>query len=632
MRIALVTMPWGPVDVPSLALGILTTTVSETVPEAETHTVNANLEYADWAAEKIGLDGEEYSFFSEQSYFSGCGDWIFSSALYDDPDWRTAEFEQTIAPGLPEPQRRLARRLHQMAPAAIDHLTELILDTRPVVVGFTTTFQQNVASLAAARRIKELAPQAGIVFGGANCDGPQGAALHRNFSYVDFVVRGEGEAVFPELVTVLAANGSSGISESSLARIDGLCYRTVDGGSRANPMAAQPLAVERIASPNYDDYFARFSTSIARSWAEPMLTVEGSRGCWWGEKHHCTFCGLNGSFMKFRGKRPGRFLEEILELSRRHRVLDLIVVDNILEMSYLKSFLPALAETGYDLRIHYEIKANMRRSQLQLLHDAGAVIVQPGIENLSTCVLKLMDKGVTGCQNVRLLRDAESVGVAVSWNYLYGFPGEEPADYTTILDQIPALHHLPPPTGCSRIGIERFSPYEARPELGFEDLRPAAHYPVIYDLPEAELGDLAYLFSAPDRGIDDGLSARVSQTLGDWRAAHNTSRLTHCDLGEEIVLVSDRGGFDWSVRRITAPLELAAFRLLDQPRSVESLARRLSEETGTVVGDGRLDGVLVEWRELGVLFEESDHLIHIAPEAANSELTRLGDLQMRSRG
>lgn len=35
-----------------------------------------------------------------------------------------------------------------------------------------------------------------------------------------------------------------------------------------------------------------------------LLVLEGARGCWWGEKHHCTFCGLNGSLMKFRSKPP----------------------------------------------------------------------------------------------------------------------------------------------------------------------------------------------------------------------------------------------------------------------------------------------------------------------------------------
>jgi radical SAM superfamily enzyme YgiQ (UPF0313 family) len=65
---------------------------------------------------------------------------------------------------------------------------------------------------------------------------------------------------------------------------------------------------------------------------EPKLVIESSRGCWWGHKHYCTFCGLNGSLMTFRSKHPDAFFAEITELANRHRILDMIVVDNIMDM------------------------------------------------------------------------------------------------------------------------------------------------------------------------------------------------------------------------------------------------------------------------------------------------------------
>lgn len=82
------------------------------------------------------------------------------------------------------------------------------------------------------------------------------------------------------------------------------------------------------------------------------------------------------------------------------------------------------------------------------------------------------------------------------WNYLFGFPDETEEDYDSVIDQLPAIHHLAPPNGVTRVAIERFSPYFNRPELGFGDLRPAAHYAVIHDLSESELRDMAYVFDA----------------------------------------------------------------------------------------------------------------------------------------
>lgn len=242
-------------------------------------------------------------------------------------------------------------------------------------------------------------------------------------------------------------------------------------------MSRRPLTPSQILTPVYDGFFERLDTSVAAGWVQPRLPVEGSRGCWWGEKHHCTFCGLNGSFMEFRSKSPDRFHDELVELARRYQVLDFMVVDNILDMGYFDTVLRRLAESDHQLRLHFEVKSNLRRPHFRRLVEAGTVMVQPGIESLSSKVLKLMDKGVTGCLNVRALRDAQSTGVSVCWNYLYGFPGESAADYREIIRQLPMLHHLEPPGGSSRIAIERFSPYFDRPELGFPDLRPPPSTP-----------------------------------------------------------------------------------------------------------------------------------------------------------
>ena len=157
-------------------------------------------------------------------------------------------------------------------------------------------------------------------------------------------------------------------------------------------------------------------------------------------------------------------------------MLDIYLVDNILDMTYFNTVLPKLEESGCDLRIQCEVKSNLRVDQMRQLVRSGIVQVQPGIESLSGHVLRIMDKGVSGCQNVRFLRDASSLGITVMWNYLYGFPGESDADYLQVIDQMPALHHLPPMDGADRIALERFSPYFDRPELGFPKRSPDPQY------------------------------------------------------------------------------------------------------------------------------------------------------------
>jgi len=286
-------------------------------------------------------------------------------------------------------------------------------------------------------------------------------------------------------------------------------------------------------------------------------------------------------------------------------------------MAYFGTALPEIAATGYDLRLHFEIKANLRRDQFEVLRRSGVAQVQPGIENLSTRVLRIMDKGVTGCQNIRSLRDAQSAGVSVSWNYLYGFPGEAEEDYAPILDQMPALHNLDPPVGHSRIVIERFSPYFDQPELGFELLRPATQYRHVYQLPEGELMDLAYCFMTPYRGIDDTVAGRLGEAIAVWKAEQPDSSLTYDDLGDRIVLVNTRPAFDWKVLELSDPLETGLFRLLDRPRGRHGLAAAAAGDEATVTA------LLQRWTALGLLFHENEHLVHVATEADNQLLMRL---------
>lgn len=617
MQVLLVNMPWAVIDLPSLALGIVKHRIRTKCPDTTVDVMHANLEYVDWIVRAREFTFADYAYFAQETYFQGYGDWVFSSALYDDPHWRVDKLRQRQAIADDPEKLQLALDLHELAPAFVQALAEQILARSPDVVGFTSTFQQNAAALATARYVKRLAPHVLTVMGGANCDGPQGAALHRNFPFVDFVVRGEGEASFPQLLDAVRGDGP-------FAGIDGVCWRAADATSVVNDMSSRPLPPADIATPDFDGYFERLEASQASSWVEPRLVVEGSRGCWWGEKHHCTFCGLNGSFMEFRSKSPAAFLAEIGALVQRHQILDLYLVDNILDMGYLNSLLPAVTEAGYDLRMFCEIKSNMRRPQLEALYRAGIVAVQPGIESLSTQVLKLMDKGVTGCQNVRLLRDSATIGLSVCWNYLAGFPGETSADYLPIMRQFPILHHLQPAVGTAdRIAIERFSPYFNRPELGFAELAADEMYSMIYDLPPEELFDLAYLFKAPARGIDDELFQELCAALREWKENHRSSRLTQCDLGHEIVLVNERKYFDWTMLRLVDPVELTVFRLLEQPHSLPALTRKLGSGPTPVADAARASDLVRRWQELGLVFQDDGQFVHVVPESANQHLLRL---------
>jgi ribosomal peptide maturation radical SAM protein 1 len=304
--------------------------------------------------------------------------------------------------------------------------------------------------------------------------------------------------------------------------------------------------MDEIPTPDFDEYFERlaktsFNTELA---GEVRLPYESARGCWWGAKSHCTFCGLNGTSMAFRSKAPGRVVEELTTLARRHGRLDFQVVDNILDLRYFRDVLPRLREAGYDLDLFYETKANLRREQVRLLREAGVSVIQPGIESLSTPILKLMRKGVTAFQNIRLLKWCAEYGISACWNLIYGFPGEPAGEYVRMAELIPSLTHLGPPTSLCPLALERFSPYHERPrELGVEVLGPSPWYRYVHDTDEATLSDLAYAFEY--RHLDGRdpsayvapLRERVETWSGAWSAGRPTLRYRR---GPGFLVIRDR--------------------------------------------------------------------------------------------
>ncbi|WP_435279982.1 RiPP maturation radical SAM C-methyltransferase [Streptomyces sp. 1222.5] len=594
-------MPWHALEYPSLPIGIL----QEACRRAGRALPTAHFENLAWADFLFARSGGEITPVDFQKVADsplGVGDWVFAGVLQGDESFCKAEAIPFI-----EEAGLSVRKVMQMRECAaeyIDRTAEDIAAQSPDLIGFTSTFMQNVPSLALAKKLKGLLPESVIVMGGANCDGDMGVALHRCFPFVDFVVRGEGDEVFLQILD--AIEQGYGFEE-----IDGLCWRSGNAAS-INAMTSKIIPPGRIPSPVYDDWFETFKKSPAQAYLDPKLLVETSRGCWWGDGHQCTFCGLNGSLIQFRSKTPSQVLEEISNLVSKHRVLDLYIVDNIIDNTYFSTLLPRISELGWDLRIHYEVKSNLRPDNIVALRDAGVVGIQPGIESLSSPILREMDKGVTALQNVRTLRDSESAGLTVFWNWLVGFPGELPKHYETVLDQIPSLFHLQPSgPGPNRIYLERFSPYFDNPSMGFPDRRPKSVYQILYDLPEKDLGDLAYFFDTDPVGIDEKMMGRLSTVINQWISAYPHSSLTRTYMEDAVHITDRRTNREPKDHLIQEPSLIAAYIELEHGRSLKGVRRRLVEK-GYDVDQAKLEDWVAGLVRERLLFQDEDRYLALA--------------------
>lgn len=506
-------MPFMMADRPSIQLGLLKAIAAG--HGYDVRTLHANLDFA----HRIGV--EHYRSLCERRGHM-IGDWLFSVAAFGDaaPDPDGALLDDFAADlgnrcdAVGEGRELLLRTRHRDVPAYLDDLVRAFAWDEVRVVGFTCTFQQNAASFALARRLKREFPRLVTVFGGANFEDEMGIEYVRRVDCIDYAVIGEGDVAFPELLDALATGADPGA-------VPGVARRTA-GTVSATPARPPYGDLDESPPPDYDEYFARAEALGLQprvGHRTIRIPFESARGCWWGAKHHCTFCGLNGSSMRFRAKSPQRVAAELATQARRYRSFRFEAVDNIMDTAYLTGLFPELAASGTTYDIFYEVKANLSREQLKLLRQGGVTHLQPGLESLSTRVLGLMRKGVRAGQNVNVLRWGQYYGITISWNMLWGFPGESADDYREQAAVVPQLVHLRPPVGAGPVWLERFSPLFTQPDSGVRVGGPEHGYRYVYP-GSFDLGKVAYFFEYELADpLPDDAYAGVRQAIDDWKSA-----------------------------------------------------------------------------------------------------------------
>jgi ribosomal peptide maturation radical SAM protein 1 len=510
-HVALVNMPFAQADRPSIQCGLLKAGLLRLGHQVDVFYLNLEL------VAELGT-----AFYREISRLRMelLGEWLFSAAAFG---YRPNEEEyEAVCTLLPEICKRLGKDFGELCqlrrevlPSWIDRWTEEIDWKRYAAVGFTCTFEQNAAAFALARSIKEKHPRVTLIFGGANFDGTMGKEYVRALPFIDYAVSGEGDEALPRIIERIIAGQSALGIPGVIGREDG---RVVEGGAtqRIHDMDSLP-------DPDYDEYFKtlrRLGQERILSTEQPTLLFESSRGCWWGEKQHCTFCGLNNNGMKYRAKSASGTADQLRRLAAKYKSTQFESVDNIMDYKYLEQLWMPLAEKHYDYRVFYEVKANLSPSQLRAMARAGITTIQPGIESLSSHVLALMRKGITMLRNVRLLKWAKYYGIRVNWNILTGFPGETDEDYIRQLRVLRLLTHFQPPFGANRIWLERFSPYFFDPAFPVSDVKPLKAYKLIYPQDIIDAQKIAYFFDYKmDSTLPDSTHDELRGAIADWRNA-----------------------------------------------------------------------------------------------------------------
>jgi len=467
--------------------------------------------------------------------------------------------------GVIEAERCVERMLAAVPPGKYD------------VIGLSVGFDsQKLAAATLARRLRERGETTTIVVGGTGTDEVMGPALLERFAEFDLVLQGEADESWPMLLSRLAAGQDT-------SDVPGLVYRA-DGAVVTVPETPMSRAFTEVRVPDYHSFIAqRAASDYARG--QLCLLIETSRGCWWGRKHHCTFCGIRSVDHEYRVREPEDAAAMFTELYDLYQPDMLYCTDAIVATTYQDTVWPALREArraGRNWRIFYETKSNVRRRDIARMASAGILRVQPGIESFSTKCLALMDKGTTALQQISFLKWAHAYGVTVNYGIISGMPGETPDDLREMARLATRLHHLPPPADVNRLALHRFSPHIRDPEgWGVTDVRPFHTQRMIYQCSSPLLDRLCYQldFTVPGQQTDEYEQARdeLVEALERWREAY----LAGCGLwiraeGALRIVGRSQSAQDLDVEVIDDPV---AVLILDGCAERRSLTR-LAESSG----------------------------------------------------
>ena len=603
-KIALINMPFGFHIYPSIQLGTLSTLVKSHGWDAQSFYFN--LQFAQQ------IDISVYNQLCEERHL--IGEWLFSEILFgaspknqDYPNHYLSHFE-SIAQKINRPVDFLLDVKKKMVPEFLDWASNALDWTLFEVVGFSSTFNQNVASLTLAKLIKEKNPNVKILFGGSNFESEMGLEYFEAFSWIDYAVLGEAEPVLPKLMNSIDTN-----SEPP----DGVVHRK-DGKTVYKQCEETFQNFADYGAPDYDDFYDQIRQMDPNSplLENPIVLYETARGCWWGEKHHCTFCGLNASTMKFRSKPIEQVHADLGQLSKKYDSFRFRLVDNILEMKYIDGVFGELAKNNYDLHFFIEVKSNLTKKQIKTLAQGGAKVIQPGIESFSMSQLQEMDKGVRPLQNILCMKWAMYYGIEINWNILIGFPGETADDYRQQIDLIKLLFHLPPPECVGSLWLERFSPYFQRPEeYGIKITAPGEAYPFVYDHPGLDHLKIAYDFEfETNNQIDQQLKQELFQTAEEWKQRHQSEQLPYLIFTKsmDFVTVYDQRPMESIKIRLEGPHAWAFICCNEAPKTVEQIREYIRGKMEKDPEDNMAENSIAYLEEKGLLYGERGKYLNLA--------------------
>ena len=304
-------------------------------------------------------------------------------------------------------------------PYSMDRIQGVLDTFKPDVVGATAVTMTINRSLDILRDYRECNPNIKTVMGGPHVTFDANAILENN-PWIDYIVRGEGELSFMELLENID-------SPSSMENVKGISYRK-HGKVHNNPRRAFIEDINILPFPAR--HLVELSKYRALGFPVNLMT---SRGC----PFSCIFCV--GS--KMVGRRVRYFdVERIVdefEMLSKMKFKQINVVDDLFTSNKKRCIAICKSIINRGISHPWTAFARVDTVNLELLEnlkEAGCTTLCFGIESGNQEILDRVKKKITLEKCRKAVDLCNEVGIDPMTSYILGLPGETPETVRKTMD------------------------------------------------------------------------------------------------------------------------------------------------------------------------------------------------------
>jgi radical SAM superfamily enzyme YgiQ (UPF0313 family) len=275
---------------------------------------------------------------------------------------------------------------------------------------------QLLQAIPLTQKLKQSFPQLTVIWGGYF------PSLHATTvlqaSLVDFVIRGQGELSFRELIDALERN-------EPVDRIQGLSFirngEVVQNPKRpvTDPNTLPPMPYHRVEMKRY----------IGRTYlGTKTMTYHSSFGC----PFLCGFCAVAAIYnARWVGKKAASVIDELLWFKKQHGVNAVEFVDNNFFVAEKRTLEITAGLRGRGISWWAEARPDTLMlysdATWRAMRDSGCKMIFFGAESSSAETLELMDKGgkQTPDMVLELAARAKSFDIIPEFSFVLGTPSND---------------------------------------------------------------------------------------------------------------------------------------------------------------------------------------------------------------